>query len=118
MFVGGNVYLNGAIPIKSESSPQEISYNPEIQIEERDEGVFLSMILDRNIFKTKTQLVTTELLGKTLISAQAYTNPDDSPLVVDTDYLGNARKKRNPSVGPFENPGTGNRTFRVWGKRK
>ena len=62
----------------------------------------------------KNRLVTTELLGKTLISDQAYTNSDDSPLAIDKDFLGKPRNKRNPTAGPFEDPGQGNQKIKIW----
>jgi hypothetical protein len=114
MFVNGTVYLNGATRFENESNPLEIAYNPEVKIEKKDEGVFLTMVLDKKLIKMKNQVVTTELLGKALISDQGYVNPDDSPITIDTDYLGNARNRRNPTVGPLENPGPGKQTFKVW----
>ena len=62
----------------------------------------------------KNQMVTTELLGKALISDQGYVNPDNSPITIDKDYLGNTRNSRNPTIGPFEDPGQGKQSFKVW----
>ncbi len=114
MFVNGNVYLNGASRFENESNPLEIAYNPEVKIERTDEGVFLTMVLDKKLIKMKNQVVTTELLGEALIPGQGYVNPDDSPITIDIDYLGNTRNRRNPTVGPLENPGQGKQTFKVW----
>ncbi len=114
MFVNGNVYLNGATRFEIESNPLEIAYNPEVKIERTDEGVFLTMDIDKKLKKMKNQVVTTELLGEALIPGQGYVNPDDSPITIDIDYLGNARNRRNPTVGPLENPGQGKQTFKVW----
>jgi len=114
MFVNGNVYLNGAGSFEDESNPLELAYNPEIIIEETEEGVFLSMNMDKKLIKMKNQEVTTELLGKALISGQGYVNLDDSPISIDTDYLGKERNRRNPTVGPFENPDQGRQTFKIW----
>ena len=114
MFVSGNVYLNGATRFENESNPQEIAYNPEVKIERTDEGVFLTMDIDKKLIKMKNQMVTTELLGEALIPGQGYVNPDDSPITIDIDYLGKTRNRRNPTAGPFENPGRGKQTFKVW----
>ncbi|MCP4314391.1 MAG: right-handed parallel beta-helix repeat-containing protein [Bacteroidetes bacterium] len=114
MFVNGNVYLNGAGRFENESNLLELAYNPEIIIEETEEGVFLSLNMDKKLIKMKNQEVTSDLLGKALISDQGYVNPDDSPITIDTDYLGNTRNSRNPTVGPLENPGQGKQTFKIW----
>ena len=44
----------------------------------------------------------------------AYENPDGTPLKIDTDYFGKKRSQTNPSAGPFENPGEGKLTLKVW----
>jgi hypothetical protein len=74
------------------------------------------MNFDEKILKMKNQYVTTQLLGKALIPNAGYENPDGSPLSIDTDYLGKKRDKQNPTAGPFENPGTGNISIKVWRK--
>jgi alpha-N-arabinofuranosidase len=60
------------------------------------------------------KLITTKLLGKAMISGQAFENPDGSPLTIDTDYFGKKRNKANPSAGPFEDPGDGRGKLNVW----
>ena len=64
--------------------------------------------------KAKTRLVTTELLGKAKIPDFRYENPDGSPLRIDTDYFGKQRNEANPTPGPFESPGSGPLTVKVW----
>ena len=76
------------------------------------------MNMDKKLIKMKNQVVTTELLGNALISVQGYVNPDDSPITIDTDYLGNVRNKRNPTVGPLENPVRGKQTFKIWSTKQ
>ena len=110
----GNAYLNGASTYENESNLLELAYNPEIQIEEMEEGIFLTIKMDQKLIKMNNRLVTTELLGEASISGQAYVNPNDSPITIDTDYLGNPRNKRNPLVGPFEITGKGVRKIKVW----
>jgi len=58
--------------------------------------------------------VTTALLGRAKIPDAAYENPDGTPLKLDTDYFGKRRSETNPSAGPFENPGEGKLTLKVW----
>jgi len=118
MFVNGNIYLNGAGRFENESNRLELNYNPEIEIKETVEGVFLSWNIDGKLIKMKNQVVTTDLLGKALIPGQGYVNPDDSPITIDKDYLEKERNSRNPTAGPFENPGKGGQTFKIWSKKQ
>jgi predicted GH43/DUF377 family glycosyl hydrolase len=109
----GNVYLNGASTFKDEVNPLELAYNPGVQLEETDEGIFLSLTMAKDISGMKNQLVTTELLGSATISGQSFVNPDDSPVSIHTDFLGNLRKRRNPSPGPFKLSSSGRLRFKV-----
>ena len=116
MFVNGNVYLNSARKFSKEENQLEIKSNPEIMIEEKADGIYLKMDFDEKILKMRNNLVTTQLLGKALVSKAAYENPDGTPISIDTDYSGKKRDKQNPTAGPFENPGTGKISLKVWGK--
>jgi hypothetical protein len=110
----GNVYVNGASTFENESLPLELTYNHEIRIEETQEGVFMSLHMDKKMAKMKNQVVTSEGLGTAVVSGQAYVNPDGSPLTVDRDFLGNTRDPYNPTAGPFEGTAEGRRKYMVW----
>ncbi len=116
MFVNGNVYLNGAAKFNDEANQLQLDYNPEIQIQEKENGIYLSINLDKSIFKMKNKMVTTELLGKAKIPNQRYENPDGSPFSINKDYFENIRNKKNPTVGPFEKPENGKIELKVWQK--
>ena len=58
--------------------------------------------------------MTTELLGKATISQLPYENFDGSPLKIETDYFGKQRSEADPTAGPFEKPGQGDLTLKVW----
>jgi hypothetical protein len=115
MYVDGNVYLNGANPYSVEKNSIKSGLNPEITISEQGEDVFLNILFDNSVSKIKTQLITTELLGKAKIPRQNYENPDGTSITIDSDYFGNQRNGTNPSAGPFEKPVTGKPlTLKVW----
>ena len=114
MFVNGNVYLNNAQKFSKESSQLEIKTNPQINIIENGNSIVLEMNFDGKITEMKNQLVTTELLGKAKIPNVAFENRDGSPYTIDTDFSGNKRDKKNPTAGPFENPGKGKISIKVW----
>lgn len=116
MFVNGNIYLNGAAKFNDETNQLKLDYNPEIQLQEKEDGIYLSMNLDKSIFKMKNEMVTTELLGKAKIPNQGYENPDGSAITIDTDYFGNIRNKKSPTVGPFEKPENEKIVLKVWQK--
>ena len=114
MFVDGNVYIAGAERFKNEGNFLEINSNPEIQIQEKKEGVFLSINLEKNMIKMMNKLVTSEFLGKALITNQGYVNPDGSAIKINLDYFGKERNEKNPTVGPFEKPIAGKTNILVW----
>jgi hypothetical protein len=114
MFVDGNVYLKSARKFSKEKNFLEIKTNPEIQIEEKENGIFLSINLDEKILKMQNKLVTTEILGKAVIPNAAFENLDGSPLVIDSDFFGKKRNTKNPTAGPFEKPQKGKLSIKVW----
>jgi len=101
MYVNGNVYLNGAQGFVKEKNQLVLKDNPNIQIEECEEGVKLSMTMDESIGKMKNQPVSTEMLGKAMIPDQRFENPDRTEITIDADYFGKQRNMENPSPGPF-----------------
>ncbi|MGH9590442.1 MAG: hypothetical protein ACRD25_08600 [Terracidiphilus sp.] len=60
------------------------------------------------------KLVTSGSLGRAMIPDLPYEKPDSSPIRIDTDYFGKPRNASNPTPGPFERPGTGEVSFKVW----
>ena len=114
MFVNGNVYLNGAQHFKNEKNQLIADYNPDIKIEEKNDGIFLVINIDKGILKMKNQLVTTELLGKAKIPVQPYTDPQGSSIIINKDFFGNNKNLKNPVAGPFENIKKGINELKVW----
>ncbi|MCH8118750.1 MAG: right-handed parallel beta-helix repeat-containing protein [Planctomycetes bacterium] len=111
----GNVYYNGAKPYFKETNYLEkAEFNPEIKVVEEGDSVFLHITLDDSFHALDNPLVTTSLLGRAKMANAAYENPDGTPLKIDTDYFGKKRSEANPSAGPFENPGEGKLTLKVW----
>ncbi len=112
---GGNVYYNGARPYSNETDPLILSsIDPEIRMEEQDDGVYLHLTLGPAVRKATTRRVTTALLGKAKIPGLAYENADGSPVIIDYDYFGKPRAEASPSPGPFEKIGQGDLRIKVW----
>ncbi len=113
--IEGNVYFNGAKPyLKETNCLVKTKFNPEVKVVEENESVFLHITLDDSMHVLDNPLVTTALLGRAKMPNAAYENPDGTPLKIDTDYFGKKRSEANLSAGPFENPGEGKLTLKVW----
>ena len=84
VWMGGNVFLNGAKPSKFEIFPLvQNNFDPALKLAAEADGWCFTMKSDPawNTLQTR-QLVTTELLGRAVIPKAAYENPDGSPLVL------------------------------------
>lgn len=112
----GNVFTQGAQAAKADKTALvDSTFNMNVQLEERKDGWYLLMDVPDTWTKgIKRKAVTSELLGKAIIPQQDFTNPDDSPIKIDTDFLGNKRKQSNPYPGPFEIKKAGRQEFKVW----
>ena len=119
MLVDGNVYLDGAVPYQGEVNFVELpGFSPNIRLVEEKDGAHLLMTWPQANAEQQTQIVTTDLLGKARIPNLSYVNPDGTLLKIDSDYFGKRRNNQNPSAGPFEDPGKGKLSLKVWqGKR-
>jgi alpha-L-arabinofuranosidase len=112
----GNVFLQGAKPSKHEPDPfVKQEFDPAPKLVEKADGFYLELTLDQALAAQRARpLVTSELLGQAAIPNLPYERPDGTPLRVDTDYFGKPRTATNPTAGPFQNPGTGRLTWKVW----
>jgi hypothetical protein len=113
-FSAGNVYVNGALPLSGDSTGVELVFDPQMMLEERQDGIYLRLIMDDGWVSMKNGQITSELLGKAKVPDQPYTLPDGDPVIIDSDYLGEGRSRCHPTAGPFEHQGKGSRSFRVW----
>ena len=111
----GNVFLKGARPSKYEKSPLlESDFDPAIKLVEKSGGFYLELLFDKGWTERTRRLVTTERLGLASISKLPYERPDGAPIRIVTDYFGKDRNDANPAPGPFENPGKGLLSLKVW----
>ncbi len=115
VYAQGNLYLNGAQPHVDEAgSVVRTALDPAIRVTADDGAAILQITIDPAWQLPDTSLVTTERLGLAAVPQVAYENADGTPLVVDTDYLGNRRSTSASFPGPFAKPHTGELTGRVW----
>ncbi len=110
---GGNVYYFGALPCSNEKA-LVIDDNPDIEIIEEGDNVYLLITINRKQVIEKNKLITGKLLGKAEVPKAHFEDFDGTALKVDTDYFGNKRNLKNPSSGPFEGIQSGRVKLKVW----
>jgi alpha-N-arabinofuranosidase len=116
MWMDGNVFLDGAKPSRFEEHSLVVTdSDPGLQLIEKAGGLYLKFKFDRAwMSEQPRKLVTNTLLGEAIIPDLPYEQPDGLPIHIDTDYIGKTRSDSNPTPGPFERPGQGNLTLKVW----
>jgi alpha-N-arabinofuranosidase len=108
VYMSGNVFVAGAKASKHESNPVVLAnVDPQVKLLDNADGVYLEMVLDPAMVQADCPLVTTALLGKAKTPELPYEQPDGSPYVIDTDYLGHKRDTDHVSAGPFAGPFAG-----------
>jgi hypothetical protein len=116
VWMKGNVFFKGAKPSVHEARPTlNPRLDPAVRLVEKADGYYLELTL-KNAWKGKDSRppVTTALLGRASIPDLPYENPDGTPLKINSDFFDKPRSDANPAPGPFENPGTGKITLKVW----
>jgi len=110
----GNAYFHGAKPTEAEKYTFSAAENPNFNVIEEGDAVYLEMTLPKMNHSPKRPMVTTELLGKAIVPSLPYVDFDGKPIRLDTDYFGKKRDSQNPSPGPFETPDHGRVKLQVW----
>lgn len=112
----GNVYLGDSKPSKHELQPiVKPDYNPGVELEEKQEGWYLTINLENPWTKNAKQLlITSKKLGNAIIPQQPFTDRNGNAITIDTDFSNVKRNKVNPSAGSFEIKRSGRLHFKVW----
>ena len=100
VWLGGNVYYNGAQPCRHEQAHSVPGRNPGLAVQEKGDAVYLSFSPDAHLSDCPCSLITTDTLGAPRISEMAFENPDGTPLTLDRDYF-DAPRGKCPVAGPF-----------------
>jgi hypothetical protein len=112
-FAAGNVYYNQANPFDKEEHPLVLSdFDPEFKIDDKGKEVYVSFSL-KGVNDLRTEQISTAQLGKTILTKQSYEQPDGTPIIFNTDYLGQTRSEQ-PAPGPFEQVKDGEMNRKVW----
>jgi len=111
----GNVFLRGSTPSDfDKNATVRPGFDPEIRLIQKPDGWYLRINLDPTWKgEVKRSLVTTRLLGKTILK-RPYVDLDDGDYQIDTDYFGENRNKDDPAPGPFEFSNEEVMQFKLW----
>jgi len=115
VYIGRNVYLNGAKPYEREEDPLVLeSFNPRVEILEEGDGVYLSIELPEEIERFTGGIHSTRTLPRVRLADADYETPDGGEVVLDTDLLGN-RKPAQSVPGPISTLRKGPNRVKIWG---
>lgn len=115
VYIRGNAYLKGAKPYEREENTYVSDTDPAVRIVEEDGKTYLELNVEKGMLEIPTEVYGTEKLGMPRITEAPYENPDGTPIVFDTDYLGQARSGQ-PAAGPMEGLKEGMNRILVWGE--
>ena len=100
VWMGGNVYFNGAVPCELDrDSTVDTEHTVRVELRETDGELTLEGDLFRYLPRAKR--VTTDTLGMAFEPEEYFETPDGEKIVFDTDLYGNKRGE-DPVVGPVE----------------
>ncbi|HWQ90306.1 MAG TPA: carbohydrate-binding protein, partial [Clostridia bacterium] len=103
LHTGGNVFYNGAQAYVKEQDCATSAHRAKAQlVTTPGDHPVLHLNFDSELKQRRTPLVTTALLGKSMITGLPYENADGSALVINRDMLGKKRDDNHPTPGPFQ----------------
>lgn len=106
VYTAHNFYADGVPPFDRDHTSITSSAATNARIVTEEDGVYLEMFIDESFTALRPQQVDTNRLDMPRLTEALYENPDGSPIVIDTDLLGNPRSN-TPTSGPIEALGTG-----------
>ncbi|MGN1027596.1 MAG: right-handed parallel beta-helix repeat-containing protein [Faecousia sp.] len=106
VFLGNNLYLNGARPCVYEDNPRTAPvFRATLAVTQADGHWYLETNLYQCGVDMAADSVSTETLGIAFQSGQPYEDRDGNPITLDTDFTG-ASRADHPTIGPLESPAT------------
>lgn len=101
--MGGNVYLNDAVPGRHELGAK-VYEQQSITVETNPaQGKVRIQIRKPELLRgASAMLVTTDLLGSTYHAEMKFEHPDGTPYRFDSDFFGSQRPDADVTAGPFE----------------
>lgn len=117
ILAGDNLFCFTARP--QENAEQGLvvpEMNPGLKLEERQDGIYLTMKIDRSLLsRIQAKPVTATRLGITQLTGLPFEHTHGEPMNIDKDYSGKTRSASSPMVGPWEDvPDGGDVSIKVW----
>ncbi|WP_078546842.1 right-handed parallel beta-helix repeat-containing protein [Litchfieldia alkalitelluris] len=112
--MGGNVYLNNAVPGSHESNAKIYEQKGiKVEINPAQGRVQIQFNEPKLLRGASAMLVTTDLLGKTYHADMKFEQPDSTPYRFDSDFFGIKRPDADVTPGPFELTENGTIDFEI-----
>ena len=116
VYINNNVYLNGATSFEREEDKLELKeFNPQLDIIEEEEEVYLSIELPEGYDSMLGDIQTTKTLSRARIVDADFDDPEGKVVTLNIDFLGE-RSGEQSRVGPIGKLANGKNYVRVWGK--
>lgn len=116
VYINNNVYLNGATSFEREEDKLELKeFNPQLDIIEEEEEVYLSIELPEGYDSMLGDIQTTKTLTRARIVDADFDDPEGKEVTLNIDFLGE-RSGEQSRVGPIGKLANGKNYVRVWGK--
>ncbi|MDP4090907.1 MAG: hypothetical protein Q8930_16785, partial [Bacillota bacterium] len=101
--MGGNLYLNNAVPGSHEPNAKIYEQKGiKVEINPAQGKVQIQVTEPELLRGASAMVVTTDLLGKTYHADMQYEEPDSTPYRFDSDFFGIKRPDADVTAGPFE----------------
>ncbi len=91
VWIDGNAYFNGAKPWNKEQNKAECSGDAWVKLVQNDGKYGIETNVYDLLEDFKCNVLATEMLGEAFEPEERFENPDGTPIVFDSDYLGNHR---------------------------
>ncbi|MDC3417627.1 right-handed parallel beta-helix repeat-containing protein [Aquibacillus salsiterrae] len=115
VYINRNAYYNGAESFERENERVVAdNFNPEIQIIEEGNEVYLSVELPEDFGSLLGEIQSTKTLERARLVDAEFENPDGTEVVIDKDLLGNLREEKTV-VGPISQLQAGKNYIKIWG---
>jgi len=112
--MGGNIYLNNAVPSSHDSNPKMYEQNGiKVEVNLAQGTVRIQVDEPELLCGASTILIITDLLGKTYHADMKFEEPDSTPYRFDTDFFGTKRSDADVTPGPFELTQNGTIDFEI-----
>ena len=114
VYINNNAYFSGAEPFEKENTKLvDKSFNPNFQIIDKGEAVYISCELPESFESILGQVQSTATLARVRIVDAEFENPDGSAVILDTDLLDEHRDEKSP-LGPISLLKKGKNYIKIW----